>query len=112
MVIVHQSMRNVRHTCTNKLEGFGSHFFRVQYDKVYAPYGKALCCFTPYTVFDSNIMTSDRDIMTRVLQKILSDMREHLSKQGYHEDYFKGMELAEGVAIMIISGSQASEVEA
>ena len=41
-MIVHQSMKNVRKTCTNKLEGLGSHFFRVQYDKVYAPYGNAL----------------------------------------------------------------------
>ena len=40
-------------------------------------------------------------------------MKEHLRNQGYyHEDYFKGMELAEAVAIMVISGTQAAEVEA
>tara|TARA_Y100001972_G_scaffold57905_1_gene71113 strand:+ start:531 stop:737 length:207 start_codon:yes stop_codon:yes gene_type:complete len=68
-------------------------------------------------VIDSNIMTSDkqlRDEMRRAVVKVLSDMREKLSKENYTNDYFKGMELAEGIAVMVIDGCQlpAIEVEA
>ena len=52
--------------------------------------------------------------MRRAVVKVLSDMREKLSKENYTNDYFKGMELAEGIAVMVIDGCQlpAIEVEA